>query len=115
VVYRYMEAKYVDLFLEKGIIRISSFNRFRKYPDEVRGDNDEGGGAYQTYSKEGTQNTIYTNTGSDSYLLCGSLINDKTIQGKFEVDSGIKIKDTVGFSNAILNAIPGTTESFLGF
>lgn len=114
-VYRYMDKKYVDLFFEKGIMRISSFDRFRKYPDEIRGDTDEGGGTYETKSKEGTQNLIMTNSGSSSYMLCGSLLYDEEIQKKFEVDSVIKIKDTVGFSNAVLNAIPGTVEAFLGF
>src|SRR5690606_17415293 len=91
------------------------FDRFRKYPDEVRGDFDEGGGAYETFSNEGTQNLIMTNTSSGSYMLCGSLFHDENVQQKFQVDSGIQIKDTIGFSNAILNAIPGTIEAFLGY
>ena len=114
-VYRYMDSKYVELFFKEGILRISSFDRYRKYPDEIRGDTDEGGGTYETKSKEGTQNLIMTNTGSNSYMLCGSLLYDNDIKKTFDVNSGIKIKDTVSFCNAILNAIPGTNEAFLGF
>jgi len=43
-VYRYTNKQFVDLFFEKGIIRLSSFAKFRSYPDEIRGDKHEGGG-----------------------------------------------------------------------
>lgn len=114
-VYRYMDKKYSTLFFEQGIIRISSFERFRKYPDEIRGDTNEGGGTYETFSKEGTQNLIMTNTGQNGYMLCTSLLYSKDLMTEFGVDSCIRIKDTVGFSNAILNAIAGSNEAFLGF
>ena len=52
-VYRYLDKKFVDLFFEDGIIRLGSFSRFQKYPDEVRGDISEGKGAIQSKSKEG--------------------------------------------------------------
>lgn len=113
--YRYMDKKYSDLFFEEGIIRISSFERFRKYPDEIRGDLNEGGGTYETYSKEGTQNLIMTNAGQSAYMLCSSLHFSKDLMNEFKVDSCIRIKDPVSFVNAILNAIPGTIEAFLGF
>ena len=114
-VFRYMNKQYTDLFFNEGILRISSFERFRKYPDEIRGDINEGGGVYQNYSKENTQNLIFTNTGNNGYMFCSSLIFSEKLMKEFNVDSCIKIKNPLAFSNAILNSIVGSNEAFLGF
>jgi hypothetical protein len=37
IVYRYLEKKYIDLFFDKGIIRLGSISTFREHPDEIRG------------------------------------------------------------------------------
>lgn len=114
-VYRYMNKNYCDLFLKEGILRISSFKRFQEYPDEIRGDANEGGGVYETFSKEGTQNLTFINTGQNGYMLCTSLLYDESLMKDFEVDCCLKINDPVNFLNAILNAIPGSNAAFLGF
>ncbi len=44
--FKYIQKEYLDMFFDSGILRISSFNRFRNYPDEIRGDLKEGSGVY---------------------------------------------------------------------
>lgn len=109
--YRYMDKEYVEMFFETGVLRISSFRRFQNYPDEIRGDASEGGGIYETFSKEGLQHITMTNTGSNRYLLCSSFIHSKTIMKEFNVNSCIKIKDPINFSNAMMNSVIGSTEA----
>jgi hypothetical protein len=76
-VYKYLEKKYVDLFFEKGIIRISSFLRFQEYPDEIRGDVSEGKGAVVSKGGDGFQFIGATEAGKDCYILSTSIIESK--------------------------------------
>src|SRR4051812_39108331 len=85
-IYRYMDEKYIDLFFEKGTLRISSFKKFIQYPDEIRGDKSEGSGSYETKSNEGFQYLLMTNTGSNAYMFCTSLIASDEIKRRFEVN-----------------------------
>lgn len=115
VTYRYLDKKYIDLFFEKGILRISSFRKFKMYPDEIRGDKSEGGGAFKTITKEGSQFLLMTNTGESEYMFCSSLIQSDELTKQFNVDSYFKIIKPLEFSSAILNSIPGCSQAFLGF
>ncbi|RYY86541.1 MAG: hypothetical protein EOO15_14225 [Chitinophagaceae bacterium] len=114
VVYRYMESQYIDKFFNEGILRVSSFKRFVNYPDEIRGDRSEGSGAFKANSG-GFQVLAMTNVGHDAYILCTSLVESNELKSTFDVAECLKIINPLGFSNAIMNAIPGTTQSFLGF
>jgi len=70
-----MNKEHVDLFFEKGILRLNSFSKFRNYPDEIRSVKHEGGGAITGKSgKEGFQFHIMTQAGNDNYLLCSSIL-----------------------------------------
>lgn len=115
-VYRYMAKEYIDLFFEKGILRISSFKKFREYPDEIRGDKNEGNG-----SVTGTTNTsdfqfhVMSSTGNDAYMLCGSIINSDSIRKTFDIETCFRIVKPIEFSAAISNAILGLKQSFQGF
>jgi len=110
-----MDEKYIDLFFEQGTLRISSFKKFIQYPDEIRGDKSEGSGTYETNSNEGLQYLLLTNTGSNAYMFCTSLIASGEIKSQFEVNSYFRINNPLEFSAAILNAIAGSTQAFLGF
>jgi hypothetical protein len=80
-VYRYMDKEYVNLFFEQGILRISSFKKFKEYPDEIRGDKKEGSGSVTgTSDTSGFQFHVMSNTGSDAYMLCGSIIESDNIK-----------------------------------
>jgi len=115
ITYRYMDQRFIDQFFENGILRISSFRKYKTYPDEIRGDKSEGGGSYETKTKEGTQFLLMTNTGESEYMLCSSLIQNEDLKKKFSVNSYFKIIKPLEFSAAISNSIPGCTQSFLGF
>ena len=115
IVYRYMEKQFVDNFFSNGLLRISSFDRFKEYPDEIRGDQSEGTGSFETVSVEGTQNILITDSGKNKYLMSSSLVYDKSLFETFDVDGCIRINDPIAFSNSIMNSILGSTECFLGF
>ncbi|WP_421762835.1 hypothetical protein [Ekhidna sp.] len=78
IVYRYMDQEFIDLFFKEGKLRISSFMKFRNYPDEVRGDKSEGGGAITGKSdKEGFTFHLMTQVGENGYMLSTSLIHSQ--------------------------------------
>lgn len=115
-IYRYMDKEYIDLFFEKGILRLNSFKKFREYPDEIRGDKNEGKGSVTGFSdKSGFQYQVMSNVGSDAYMLCGSIIDSDSIRAIFETDTCFRIVKPLEFSVAVSNAILGFKQSFQGF
>lgn len=113
--YRYMDKEFIDLFFDKGILRISSYKKFKGYPDEIRGNKSEGSGAFNTVSKEGTQFLLMTGVGTNEYMFCTSLIQSDSIKEQFGVNSCFKITKPLEFSAAMTNSIVGSTQAFLGF
>jgi hypothetical protein len=115
-IYRYMDKKYIDLFFEKGILRISSIKKFKEYPDEIRGDKNEGNGSVTgTTDTSGFQFHVMSNTGSDAYMLCGSIIDSDSIRKIFDTETCFRIVKPLDFSVAVSNAILGFKQSFQGF
>lgn len=115
-VYRYMNKEFINLFFDKGILRISSFDKFRKYPDEVRGDKSEGGGAILAKSdKEGFTFNLMTRVGENGYMLSTSLVNSQTIKEEFKTDGVFKIKDTINFAASISHSLLGNDQVYIGF
>jgi hypothetical protein len=113
--YKYMDEEFIDLFFNKGILRISSFKKFREYPDEIRGDKREGSGAFNTKTKEGSQFLLMTDVGRSEYMFSTSLILDDSIKTQFKTNSCFKIIKPLEFSAAITNSLAGSTQAFLGF
>ena len=114
-VYRYMESKFVDEFFEHGRLRISSFKRFREYPDEVRGDKSEGQGSVSGKGRDGFTFHVMTGAGANGYMLSTSLEDSQSIHEDFGVDCCFQITDPLGFAVAVSNALPGFQEAFVGF
>lgn len=115
-VYRYMNREFVERFFEDGILRISSFARFRSYPDEVRGDKSEGGGSIRgTGADKGFAFHLMTQVGENGYMLSASLESSQDLQKQFGADSQFTIVDPLAFAVAISNAIPGSAQVFLGY
>ena len=115
-IYRYMDKEHIDLFFEKGILRISSFKKFREYPDEIRGDKNEGKGSITgTTNNSDFQFHVMSNTGSNAYMLCGSIIDSESIRKTFDTDTCFRIVKPIDFSVAVSNAILGFKQSFQGF
>lgn len=113
-VYRYIQKEFEDMFFETGVLRITSFQTFRNYPDEIRGDTEEGKGLYVAKSKEGTTNMVMHQASDTEYMFCTSLQNSTRIKEEFKVDSCFKINAPIEFANAILNVIPGSISSHIG-
>lgn len=115
-IYRYMDEEFIDLFFEKGILRISSFDKFRKYPDEIRGDKSEGGGMINATNDNKKFNfNLVTTVGENGYMLSTSLIDSQNIKNEFKTSGVFKIKDPVNFAIAISNSILGNDQIFVGF
>ncbi|WNB17858.1 hypothetical protein [Marivirga arenosa] len=116
IVYRYMDKQFIDLFFDEGKLRISSFDKFRKYPDEIRGDKSEGGGSITGKSdKEGFTFHLMTRVGKNGYMLSTSLLHSQSIMDEFETDGVFRIKDPINFAAAISNSILGNDQVFVGF
>lgn len=114
-VYRYLNQEHIDSFFNSGTLRLSSFERFRKYPDEVRGDRGEAAGAITLKGPDGSQFVVVTQASNDSYMLSASLESSEELQREFGANSHFIIKDPVQFCAAVANAIPGCTNCALGF
>jgi hypothetical protein len=114
IVYRYMDKKYIDLFFDKGLIRLGSFLKFQEYPDEIRGDVSEGKGAIKSKSEDGFQVVGVTEVGNDAYIFCTSIIESEELKKEFQTDGCFRIKDPLGFSLAMANSILGFSHSVQG-
>lgn len=115
-VYRYLNDEYISRFFESGVIRISSFEVFRKYNDEVRGDSHEGHGGVTGVSVDGATQFHNVPLGVDegAYMLSASLVSSEDLQGKFYANSYFTIEDPLGLFFAISNAIPGIVSGCIG-
>lgn len=113
--YRYLETEYIDSFFEKGMLRFGSFLKFRTYPDEIRGDKSEGTGAMVSKTQEGMTLVGSTEAGMDAYILCTSVIESEELMKEFKTNGSFRIKDPLGFSLAVANAIPGFSQAVQGF
>lgn len=116
VVYRYLDPEFVDLFFNKGILRISSFEHFREYPDEIRGDKSEGGGSvHGRNEKEKFSYVLMTQVGSNGYMMSASLVDSDELRSEFETEECFRIHDPINFAAAISNALLGVAQLYVGF
>lgn len=113
-VIRYLEDVYVDAFFERGSLRLSSFRRFRQHQDEQRGDAGEGSIAMQI-TNPASGHAVVAFNGQEAYVLCGSTVQSVEVMRAFEgAQSGVKIKNPVGFADAVSRRIPGFGGGFQG-
>ncbi len=109
IVYRYLEKQFVDAFFETGALRLSSFAAFAKHTDEERLDGAEGTGMVVHRNHEGQGQTIVATVaqGHNAFVLCGSTSLRLELSKTFGTNSGFRINDSIGFSEAISKYIPG--------
>lgn len=107
--YRYLEKQFVNAFFETGALRLSSFEAFSKHKDEQRLDGSEGRGIVSHTNSEGSGQTMMAviGQGHRAYVLCAATIYSPDIAQDFATNSGFRINDILGFSNAIARHIPG--------
>jgi hypothetical protein len=70
---RQMKPEHIDDFFRDGSLRLSSFESFRKHPDEARRDVQEGMVAMIVNTPTGPFNILGAN-GQEAYILCASTV-----------------------------------------
>ena len=101
-----MPARFVNDFFRDGSIRISSFESFRKHPDEARRDSQEGHVAMIVNTPSGPFNILGSN-GQEAYVLCASTVEKiDGVQEDGEV-SAFRILDPTKFADVVSRQIPG--------
>ena len=109
-----MDKKYINEFFETGRLRLSSFNTYEKYEDQVKGDKGEGMNiAFATSKKDNKTMVAVVRVGSNAYSLCASIIH-KGLMKKFDCDGVFRIKDSQSFGLAIANKVMGFVEGLQG-
>jgi hypothetical protein len=114
-VYKYMDSKYMDEFFEEGKLRIGSFKYYRQFPDEVRGDKNEGSGTVQGKGEQGGFSfNVMTQQGTSSYMFCTSVLESDSLKEHFETDNVFRINNPLEFAVSISRVIPGVSHISLG-
>jgi hypothetical protein len=113
-IYRYENQKWIDEFFETGRMKLSTFAKFAKYPDEARGDQNEGKGICYGETRDGKSIFIAQAQGVNAAVLCCSQRLDHKLRESFERDSAFQIMNTVGFGVEIARQLPGFRHGLEG-
>lgn len=103
---RHMHPEFIDAFFRDGSLRLSSFESFRKHPDEARRDAQEGLVAMIINTPTGQFNILGAN-GQEAYILCTSTIESLKPVELHGNASAFRILDGIKFADAISRQIPG--------
>lgn len=110
---RQMNTKYVDEFFNDGSLRLSSFESFRRHPDEKRRDGQEGLVAMEVDTPTGSL-SILGACGQEAYIMCASTVEIPIDENDGPV-SAFRILDTLKFADSISRQIPGFIGGAEGF
>ncbi len=110
---RQMNTEYVDAFFNDGSLRLSSFETFRRHPDEKRRDGQEGLVAMEVNTPTGSL-SILGACGQEAYIMCASTVEVPIDENNGPV-SAFRILDTLKFADAISRQIPGFIGGVEGF
>lgn len=103
---RYLGKEYVDAFFHDGSLRLSSFEAFRQHADENQGDGREG--LPQVESESPNSKGVFLGVvGQECYILCGTVIEDRTLEASFHSEHGFRILDTIAFARCVAQCVPG--------
>jgi len=108
LVYRHMAQEYVELFFNHGRLRLSSFDEFKKHPDEARRDEHEGFGQLTNVNANGQEQTVFAVMGSghNAFVLCGSTTPLEPKEDRPQTTTGFLIHDTFNFLSVVGRRIP---------
>ncbi|MCX6351314.1 MAG: hypothetical protein NTX03_05575 [Bacteroidetes bacterium] len=114
-IYRLLDdVKYLDDFFNKGEIKVSCFENFKKYPDEIRGDTEEGGAGLIWDDKDSNTHFLKYEAGLNAFILSTTNeINDKIIEA-FDAKCAIKINHPNFFALELAKKIPFVTAGLEG-
>ncbi|ULR44203.1 hypothetical protein [Rhizobium sp. K102] len=113
-VYRYEDEVWIDQFLDTGKLRLSTFAKFSKYKDEIRGDSSEGSGFGYGETKDSKSVLVYQTEGLNALVLCCTHRLDKGMRDKFGRNSAFQITNTVGFAREISRQLVGFRHGLEG-
>lgn len=104
--YRYLEDDFVKMFFSKGILRLSSFEKFKKHKNETRLDKQEGIAILKascTDSMMGIESKI--GTSDNKFILCTSTMYSKEIKQIFEVNDCFEIFKPINFMISVFESL----------
>jgi hypothetical protein len=107
--------EYINNFFEKGEIMLSCFNNFRKNPDEMQGDKDEGHAIVGEYGNGPRNSHLIYDAGLNAFVMSTTgKIND-TLINDFNAVGAIKINDPSMFAFEIAKKLPYVDSGVEGF
>jgi len=106
-VYRILnKAEHLQAFFQTGELKLSSFNEFRKYPDEEAGDPGEGTGLIVAHDDTFNVKALGYETGLDAYVLCATAHLSVSVIKAFNGVGAIKINDPTHFGLCVAQSVP---------
>lgn len=104
ILYRFIEAQYVDMFFETGKLKLTTFDNCKNLEDEIRKDTKEGQSELYGYDGE-VKMKMEFGVGSDAILLCTSLCSEYKDKNGTIYDKYIEIIDVQGLLFAIADQL----------
>jgi hypothetical protein len=113
MLYRHMDAKFIEQFSIEGRIRLSCFATFAQHKDEARKDTAEGHGFHVLNDLKNDRSFVaYTMTGSNAYIMSATSRTGPQIVKDFGPNR-FEIVEPVGFCAEIANEIPGCQAAMI--
>lgn len=106
-VFRYENERWIDSFFHDGSLRLSSFETFSKYEDEIRGDMHEGKAVAISTNPEGNTTVLALGQGFSAAVFCCSHRLDKSLAKAFSRDSAFEIFNTNAFALEVSRQLIG--------
>lgn len=114
-VYRLFDKKeWADRFFETGELRISCIEAFRNFPDEIRGDRQEGkGSAYFTHQNKDISLILFDEAVNGYILSTTDTLNDEIIKA-FNAVCAIKIHNSAYFGLEVAKNLNSVQQGIEG-
>ena len=108
-VFKYMKQKHIDNFFNSGVIKLGTFNSYKKTEDQNREDYQEGTNEYVVWNKDRSHKwTLRRMTGNDNLIFCTSTKEDLTTLGsRWDCDGYFEIQNSLGFAFEVAKSING--------
>lgn len=115
-IYRLFNSKeYVNNFFQKGELMLSCFSNFRKNPDEMQGDAQEGHAIVGEFGNGPRNSHVIYESGLNAFVMSTtSEVTDEVVRD-FNAVAAIKIKDPAMFAFEIAKKLPFVESGVEGF
>lgn len=114
-VYRILDdEKWMNNFFETGEIMLSCFKNFKKNPDEMQGDKNEGEGIIGGEDGKGNHNYVIYDSGMKAYIMSTTRDLTDKVKKDFDGKCAIKIHNPTLFAFEISKKIPFCTSGLEG-